>query len=253
MILARDSSANPVPGLWRVSVNLRSKRGFGRIPRRNGARFTELVVGYAGRSAHFCRGGTLLRPAVLVGCGIGRLTALWPLDPARVRIERSEDKRLKYIVSPSDGSETVTLQAADVFHLHGLGFDGVTGYSVAHLARESIGAALAAEKSGAALFGNAARPGGVLEIGGKLSDDARNYLNESWKGMFQGADKAHKTAILEEGLTFKPIAIPNNEAQWIEARALENMNPADGLDEFLQPLNIEPVEGRATGATASQD
>lgn len=148
----------------------------------------------------------------------GRAVALWPLDPSRVRIERGEDKRLKYVVAPTGGDKEVVLQPMDVFHLHGLGFDGLTGYSVAHLARESIGAALATEKSGAALFGNSSRPDGVLEVAESLSDKALQNLRDSWEAVHKGAARAHKTAILEGGVQFKPISVPNKDAQWIEAR-----------------------------------
>ncbi|MHC4697117.1 MAG: phage portal protein, partial [Planctomycetota bacterium] len=148
----------------------------------------------------------------------GRALALWPLDPARVRIERDDAKRIVYIVQPVDGGKEITFASRDIFHLHGLGFDGLTGYSVAHLARESIGGALAAERSGAALFGNGSRPGGVLEHPGVLSDEARMYLRQSWEEKHKGAENANKTAILEQGLQFKPISIPNKDAQWIEAR-----------------------------------
>lgn len=86
--------------------------------------------------------------AEIVRDSTGRAVALWPLDPTRVRIERGEDKRIRYVVAPAGNGETVILESTNVFHLHGLGFDGLTGYSVAHLARESIGAALAAEKTG---------------------------------------------------------------------------------------------------------
>jgi HK97 family phage portal protein len=105
-----------------------------------------------------------------------------------------------------------------VLHIHGLGFDGLTGYSVAHLARESIGAALAAEKSGAALFGNSSRPDAVLEHPGVMGDTAHKMLRKEWEAKYRGPENAHRLAILEEGITFKAISIPNKDAQWIEAR-----------------------------------
>jgi len=158
--------------------------------------------------------------------------ALWPLDPNRVRIDRGPDKRLRY-TAWDDTGRAVVLAARDVLHLHGLGFDGVTGYSVAHLAREGIGAALAAERSGAALFGNGAVGLGVLETPGELGLDAAQRLRESWEEAYRGSSKHHKTAILEQGLTWKPTAIPNKDAQWIEAREF-------GVSELARWLRIPP-------------
>lgn len=159
--------------------------------------------------------------------------ALWPLDPARVRIERGPDMRLRYVVYPAGKSETVTLGPMDVFHVHGLGFDGVTGYSVAHLARESIGAALAAEKQGAALFGQGSVPGGTLETDYKLGPEQISNLRSQWEKKYGGLDKAHRLAVLPHGTRYKPIAIPNKDAQWIQAREFS-------VSELARWLRIPP-------------
>jgi len=149
----------------------------------------------------------------------GRPVALWPLDPKRVRIDRDSTKQVIYRVQPAEGGEVV-LPARDVLHIHGLGFDGLTGYSVAKLARESIGLGLALEKSGAALFGNGSLPGGVLEHPGPkgLSANAMANMREGWEKIHKGTEKSHRIAILQEGTKYQSIAVPNKDAQWIEAR-----------------------------------
>lgn len=162
----------------------------------------------------------------------GNPVALWPIDPGRVRVERTDDSKIIYIVSVAKGGE-IRLASRDMLHLHGLGFDGLTGYSVAHLARESIGAALAAEKSGAALFGNSSRPDGVLTTPDTLTTEAAERLRKSWGERHKGAENAHKTAVLEQGLEFKPIAIPNKDSQWIEAREFS-------VSELARWLRIPP-------------
>jgi HK97 family phage portal protein len=175
-----------------------------------------------------------------------RAVALWPMDPARVSVERDNRKQIRYIVRPGPGeTEETTFDPMDVFHLHGLGFDGITGYSVAHLARECIGAALAAEKSGATLFGNGSRPGGVLQLAHGLSPEAKAELRRSWEAAHGGVDRANKTAILEDGITFQPIAVPNKDAQWIEARQFH-------VAELSRWLRIPPHKiGDLTRATFS--
>ena len=162
----------------------------------------------------------------------GMPLALWPLDPNRVRIERGLDKRLRY-TAYDDTGKAVVLQARDVLHVHGLGFDGVTGYSVAHLARESIGGALAAEKSGAALFGNSAMPVGVLQTDGVLSPECMGNLRDSWDRAFKGSEKHGKTAVLEQGLKWSSTQIPNKDSQWIEAREFH-------VSELARWLRIPP-------------
>jgi HK97 family phage portal protein len=150
--------------------------------------------------------------------GDGFPVALWPLDPAIVTVERDRDtKRLDYVIRGPDRG-VHHLRPENVFHLHGLGFDGVTGYSVARLAKQSIGLALASEKSGAAFFGNDARPGGVLQTPNALDPEAKTKLREQWNAAHRGSQHAYKMVVLEDGMTFNPITIPSKDAQWVESR-----------------------------------
>lgn len=162
----------------------------------------------------------------------GRVAALWPLNPTQVTVERNDANKIIYRVRPTKGDE-VTLPAERVLHIHGLGFDGLTGYSVAHLARESIGAALAAEKSGAALFGNSSVPGGVVQHPKKISDQTKKKMRKDWEEMHKGASNSHRVAIFEEGITWQSIALPNKDAQWIEAREFS-------VSELARWLRIPP-------------
>jgi HK97 family phage portal protein len=158
--------------------------------------------------------------AEIVRDNSGRISGLAPIHPSRVRMLRI-DKRLVYEVrSDHVGMETVGLYAEEVFHLHGLG-DGISGYSIAQIGAQSIGAAMAAETFGAAYYGNNTSVGGVLTHPGALSDIARKNLRESWESMHGGPDNAHKAAILEEGMTFTPTSVNPSDAQFIEGKQFD--------------------------------
>ena len=183
---------------------------------------------------------TLTQHAIVLGDGyaeivrVGRDVDLWPLDPTRVRIERDRSNgALRYVLPATHNERERIFRSQDIFHLHGLGFKGLGGYSVATMARESIGVALALRASGAALFGNNSRPGGVLQTPNKLDDAARRNMRESWERVHGGAESFHKTAILEQGVTFTPIAITNKDAMWIEAGHFS-------VEEFARWLRIPP-------------
>ena len=143
--------------------------------------------------------------------------ALWPIDPTTVSLHRSGDGTLVYRVYDG-GQGPLYLDARQVFHLHGLGSNGLTGYSIAEQARETLGLAKAQEKSGAALFGSGSRPGGVLTTPMKLKPEVRKELRQQWDTLFAGASNTAKTAILHAGFTWTPVASPNKDAQWLEAR-----------------------------------
>jgi HK97 family phage portal protein len=140
--------------------------------------------------------------------------AMWLLDPKRTRVYRADDDQIRYEIHYQD-REPRTLMWTSVFHLHGLGFDGLTGYSIAQKARESIGSAIAARKHGAAVFGNSARPDTVVSYPNPIKDPKK--WREAWNAGFQGAAKAHQTAVLDSGATITPITQVNKDTQWIEA------------------------------------
>jgi HK97 family phage portal protein len=113
------------------------------------------------------------------------------------------------------------LKSDEVFHLHGLGFDGIKGYSIIKYAANSLGLTIAAEKYGSKHFANGSRASGVLQYPGRLKQEGRENLRKSFEEAHQGLDNAHRTVLLEEGAKFIPLTIPPNEAQFIELRELQ--------------------------------
>jgi HK97 family phage portal protein len=165
--------------------------------------------------------------------GTGMPLAVWPLDPSTVTVSRMTDNGELVFEVRGGSRPDRTLKDDDVFHLHGLGYDGVTGYPLATLARESLGHGMALEKSGSALFANSSRPSGVLEIPQTLSKEKKDELRDQWNAVHGGAENAHKVAVLEQGLQFKAMSIVNKDAQWIEARHFT-------IEEFARWLRIPP-------------
>lgn len=156
--------------------------------------------------------------------GRGNISALWPLRPDKTTIARRKG-RLYYITevpaSAGDLAGPVWLDADRVFHVHGLGFDGLSGYSPIALHRENLGLTKATEIHGARFFGNGARPGLILKHPGELSENAQKRLRESWSETHGGLDQTQRLAILEEGMDLETVGIPPNEAQFLETRQFQ--------------------------------
>jgi HK97 family phage portal protein len=147
--------------------------------------------------------------------------ALWPLNPSTTVMEREQGtKKIRYRVSIPNGKQ-VLLPAENVLHLVGLTLDGIQGISPIGLAREAIGLGLSAEEFGSRFFGNNATPGGVLEHPKALGKDAQGNLRESWNEMHKGLENSHRIAILEEGMQYKQIGIPQKDAQFLETRKFQ--------------------------------
>lgn len=153
---------------------------------------------------------------------------LWPLAPDRVTPDRTDaasGHKLVYRVSPDneiDGeTEEVTLQPHQVLHVPGLAFDGIKGYSPVHMARESLGLATAAERFGAAFFGNGARPGGFLVHPGDLSEAAKKTLREQWEAIHKGPGNAHRIAVLDEDMKWIERSMSMEDAQFLTTRQFQ--------------------------------
>lgn len=148
----------------------------------------------------------------------GRPVALWPLRPDTMTIVR-EGTGLVYRYA--FGSQSYDLPAERVFHVRGMGGDGIRGYSLVSLAREAIALGLAAQEFGSRFFGNGAVPGIVLQHPGDLGDEAYKRLKNSWNERHQGLEGAQRVAILEEGMTVEKIGIPPEDAQFLATRQFQ--------------------------------
>jgi HK97 family phage portal protein len=118
----------------------------------------------------------------------------------------------------NDRGKSIKLNPDEVFHIPGLGFDGIKGYSPIKMAMEAIGLGLAAEEFGATFFSNGAHAGGVVEYEGKMTPDAKDTFRKSF---YEKYGKSNSVIFLENGSKFTKLAIPNNEAQFLETRRFQ--------------------------------
>lgn len=149
----------------------------------------------------------------------GLVTEMWPLRPDRIEPKRDEETgRLFYRYTLPSG-EMRDLRRDQVFYLPGLGFDGITGYPLlTWLAREVLGIAIAQQEYIGRFYANDARPGVYLTHPGKLSDDAATRLKARWNEAHAGLSNAHRTAVLEEGVSVATIGVSPIEQQLLESR-----------------------------------
>ena len=138
----------------------------------------------------------------------GRVEALWRLDPTLMRIDRtpSRVKRWTY-----NGSKTWTFDPSKppIFEL--------SHPSPIQQCREVIGTASALQEYVGQFFRNGARPGGILQAQGTISQDAATNLRERWYAWYAGGGPNRRgVAVLDSGVTFNPIQSDNDESQMNE-------------------------------------
>ena len=163
--------------------------------------------------------------AQIIRNGRGDVIGLYPLMPDKVRVDHDDCGRLIYRYSRYDEQNPnfrqqgeIILPMDQVLHIPGLGFDGLVGYSPIAMAKNALGLAVACDEYGSSFFANGAAPSAVLEHPGVIKNPER--VREAWQRAY-GSSNAHKTAILEKGMKYTPISIPNNEAQLLETRKFQ--------------------------------
>lgn len=169
--------------------------------------------------AHFCLRGKCY--SEIVASGGSSVEELVPLHPDRVFPFRAPDGKLAFKYCPINAPERIILQD-EMFFLHLMSSDGINAMSPISLHREAIGLAMATEQYGSRLFGNGARPGGVLKMKGHLKDgESAKRLRESWNDTHGGVGNAHKVAVLEDGMEWQQIGMTSEDAQFLETRSFQ--------------------------------
>jgi HK97 family phage portal protein len=170
-----------------------------------------------------------------------RPIALWPVTPDKIT-PAVVDNRVVYKYTGRDRP----IPAEDILHIPGMGFDGLKGYSVVSMARQSIGLGVAAERFGGALFGNMAKPGVVIEHPKTLTPTTAARLREGWDRAYGGGpDRAHGTAVLEDGMTARILTIPPDDAQFLQTREFQVVEIARWLN--LPPHKLKHKVGERPG------
>ncbi len=155
--------------------------------------------------------------SVITFNGRGQPAELYPVPWTQVQPFRDPaDNKIKYQITDRGKSEIYP--AYKVFHIPGLGFDGIMGYSPIHMAAESIGVGMAAAQFSARFYGQGMNIGGVLEHPAALSDRAYERLREDLEARGSGLANSWRPLILEEGMKFNRIPMPLTDAQFIETR-----------------------------------
>ena len=148
--------------------------------------------------------------------GRGQVIAMHPLHD--VAVERLASGRLRYRA----GSD-VLLQE-EVLHLRYRTRDGVVGFSPIQIAAATFGLALAQQAEAGAQAVNAFRPAGALVFPESLGGEAKAGLLASFRQKFIGALKANEIMVLDGGVKFESISIPNKDAEFLESRKLSNLD-----------------------------
>lgn len=158
------------------------------------------------------------------GMGMPRELIKLPWASVAVQSERTSKagRRLKYYVRDLDGT-TFGVDAADMLHFPGYGFDGERAMSViSWAARNAAGTAMAMDEYAGKFFANGSHHSMVIEGDGKMTSSQIENLQTAYANKYSGLPNAHRLPlVLTEGLKAKPVSITAEDAQLLEARKFQ--------------------------------
>ncbi len=155
---------------------------------------------------------------IIFQVGTNRPVELCLLDPDDIAVywrQEGNGYRKTYVSMKSRHS----WDQSEIFHIPGLGYDGLAGYPVWEFARQSIALDLAAETYGARWFGDGGRPAGVLKYPGKLTEEEADRIRASWAA--RHSPGSHTPALLQEGMDFSAFENDPSKAQSVEIRKMQ--------------------------------
>lgn len=174
----------------------------------------------------------------------GRPIEMIRFNPSTITVEYNDvTGEPRYSISTASGSRP--LEAADIVHLDPF---RALGRCPLTLAREAIGLALTMEAHAGRLFGNGARPSGVLTVKGSMTADAITKIREAWT-LAHGPGKSGGTAVVGSDATYTALTMTSVDSQFQELRTFQ-------LQEIARAFRVPPHMlydlGRATWGNSEQ-
>ena len=207
-------------------------------------------------AAYLLRGNAY---AVILRDGRGKPAALIPINPDLVTLYEAPGGEIFYgVMRPTVFLAAVLrdlplmISEEDILHVREMGFNMLLGLSRIGIARESFGLALGLEQQAARFMGNGARPSGVLQSSKTLSPEAANRLREQWAALRSGIGNAGRTAILEDGVEWKPMQLSSVDLEFISQREYSVSDIARWFDMPLYKLGVPQEMARIKFDDADQ-
>ena len=152
--------------------------------------------------------------------GLGEITALYPLVSANMEVSLSSTSKLVYLYATGD--KKVKLSTREILHVRGLPSEnGITGLSPIEYNRRAIQLGDTTQQFGINFFEKGANGAGAFSTPSELSDPAYKRLKEDLGKNYMGMQNSGKPMLLEAGLKFERITIPNNDSQFLETRKFQ--------------------------------
>jgi HK97 family phage portal protein len=154
--------------------------------------------------------------AEIVRSDEGRIIALWPLCSEGMTVDRTEFNRKRWTYTAGGQVYTWLFDASQPPILE------LVSESPIQRCRNLIGSALALETYVGKFFANGAKPSGILQAPQAVDPSTASRIKDYWASTYSGSANAHKTPLLDSGLTYTAISSSNEHAQVTELQRAIN-------------------------------
>lgn len=156
----------------------------------------------------------------------GNISALWPLATEKIQVLKGPDLLPYYRINGV--SEPLPMRM--VHHVRWVSHNGYMGLSPIDLHAEAVGLAQAVRNYTGKSFANGVTVSGVIERpreANAIKDQTTiDKIVNQWGEKFGGIDNAKKVALLQEGMTFKPVSMSNVDAETVSILKLSGVDVA---------------------------
>ncbi len=148
----------------------------------------------------------------------GNVVQLRPINGERVEV-KIIDGVIKYLITTEGEVKEKTRE--DIFHVPGFSEDGIIGLSPLSYFSKIISIGSSYETFINQYYKNGVFPSGTFEYPAKLKDEAYNQLKKDIKTNWSGQVNTGVPMLLENGLTYKSIAINPVDAELLSSRKFQ--------------------------------
>jgi HK97 family phage portal protein len=149
-----------------------------------------------------------------------RIVDSFPVHPSRITVDvvpLGREKIEFYKLYLLDGS--IPLTDWEIMHVPGPSTDGVRGISPIQAHRQSLGIAIAAERTAARMYGQGMFHAGIITSDKPIGEEDAKAVKSRWKSVHgAGTNSAGDIMVLGNGASFSPLTIPPGDAQFLESR-----------------------------------
>lgn len=174
----------------------------------------------------------------------GVVTAMYPLDPARVKPLIATDGSIFYQLSPdylSEVDENVIVPAREMIHdIMVPLFHPLVGVSPLYACNYPACIGLEIQKNEAKFFKNGAKISGLITAPGAISEQAAKNVKEKFENGYTG-DNAGKIAVLGDGLKFQALTMTSTDAQLIEQLKLSEAQICSAFHVPAYKVGVGPL------------